>query len=135
MTDRIQTWLEAFLAQHGGRAGTVHLRTGELLHLGASVGIPLQVIERTRTIPHGKGMAGLAWQRREPVQTCNLQEDTSGDVKPGAKAVDARAALALPVLEEDEVRAVVGIAWDDERALDESALEALLVSAATLLEP
>jgi L-methionine (R)-S-oxide reductase len=129
-------WLEHFLSDHGGQAGTIHRRHGEILELVASVNIPTEVVEVTRTIPRGKGMAGLAFERGAPVQTCNLQTDTSGDVRPGARAVDARAAVALPVIEAGEVRAVVGIAFGDERELDERTLAELSSAAAKLrLEP
>ena len=78
-------------------------------------------------------MAGLALERRTPVQTCNLKEDASGAVKPGAKAVDAKAAVAIPVEGEyASVRAVVGIAFPDERRFSETDLDALTRSAATL---
>lgn len=114
-------WLAAFLDRHGAVAGTVHTRVGDLLHITAAVRIPPPVIEATRTIPLGKGMAGLAWQRDTPIQTCNLKEDTTGNVKPGARAVDAKAAVALPVHDAGGgVRAVVGLAWMDERVLDDA---------------
>src|SRR5690606_7161975 len=78
--------------------------TGEVaepvLELAACVRIPAPVIAATRTIPKGKGMAGLAWERDRPVQTCNLKTDSSGDVRPGARAVDAQAAVAIPVRNE-----------------------------------
>ena len=78
-------------------------------------------------------MAGLALERRIPIQTCNLKEDESGAVKPGAKAVDAKAAVAIPVKSvDDTARAVVGIAFPDERLFSESDLVALGDSAATL---
>jgi hypothetical protein len=82
------------------------------------------VVRATETIPKGKGMAGLAWERNRAVATCNLKTDETGDVRPGAKAVDAQAALAIPVRGADgEVRAVVGIAFLGERDFDEAALE------------
>jgi L-methionine (R)-S-oxide reductase len=111
----IQGWLEAFVAAHGGTAGTVHLERGGDLHLAAAKNIPPPVVAAVELVPHGKGMAGVAQVRRQPTQTCNLKTDDSGTVKPGAKAVDARAAIALPVLDAaGEVRAVVGIAFDAE---------------------
>ncbi|MFT7521599.1 MAG: L-methionine (R)-S-oxide reductase [Kiritimatiellia bacterium] len=114
-----QSWLEGFLARHDGAAGTVHVRRPDALHLVASSAIPESVVRATQTIPIGKGMAGLAWQRERPIQTCNLHDDTTGDVRPGAKAVNAQAAIALPVFNHDgEVRAVVGIAWMHSNALD-----------------
>src|SRR6185295_15319899 len=90
-------WLRDLLARHRAVAGTVHVVRGDVLAITAAVNIPQKVQEVTAAIPLGKGRAGLAWQHDKPIQTCNLKEDTSGAVKPGAKAVDARAAVALPV--------------------------------------
>lgn len=119
----LEAWLAAFVAQNGGVAGTVHRREGEALLLAAAKNIPPKVVELTRTIPRGKGMAGLAWERDETVATCNLKADTTGDVRPGAKAVDAQAALAIPVRTADgAVRAVVGIAFLGEREFAEEEL-------------
>jgi hypothetical protein len=78
-------------------------------------------------------MAGLALERNAPVQTCNLKTDTTGDVRPGARAVDAKGAVALPVRDQaGQVRAVVGIAYADERELTEAALAELSVAASRL---
>ena len=114
----IQAWLEAFLTQRGAVAGSVHCLRGDWLELAAQVRLPPPVVEKTRQIPKGKGMAGLAWERGRVVSTCNLKTDQSGDVRPGAKAVDAGAALAIPVLDAARgVRAVVGIAFAGEREM------------------
>ena len=54
------------------------------------------------------------------------QEDTSGNVKPGAKAVNAQAAVALPVKNgEGEIRGVVGIAFQQEREFTTADLDEL----------
>ncbi|MBI5363411.1 MAG: GAF domain-containing protein [Planctomycetes bacterium] len=128
-----QPWLEQFLAAHGGIAGTVHRREGNDLLLTAQQHLPPPVAAIVARVPKGKGMAGLAFERKAPVQTCNLKTDTTGDVRPGAKAVDAQAAVALPVFDElGEVRAIVGIAWRGERELAESELEALRSAAGAL---
>ncbi len=127
------TWLRALLTRHGAIAGSVHVVHGDHLTIRAAVNLPPKVIEVTATIPLGKGMAGLAWQHDKPIQTCNLQEDTSGAVKPGAKAVNAQGAVALPVHAGDgTVRAVVGLAWMDERVLDAAALATISRDAASL---
>jgi L-methionine (R)-S-oxide reductase len=121
--DVLEAWLRAFLAAEGGIAGTVHLREGDLLKLEAAINIPPPVARATETIPKGKGMAGLAWERNRAVAVCNLQSDTSGDVRPGAKAVDAKAALAIPVAGSfGDLRAVVGIAFAGERDFSEADL-------------
>ncbi|MBC7976659.1 MAG: GAF domain-containing protein, partial [Myxococcales bacterium] len=114
LDDSLQQWLSGLLGRHGGVAGTVHVVRGDLLEIAAAVNIPPKVQEITARIPLGKGMAGLAWQHDKPISSCNLKEDTSGSVKPGAKAVDGKAAVALPVhAASGAVRAVVGLAWAD----------------------
>lgn len=134
MLDDVMTdWLRGFLARHGAVAGTVHLVRGDLLALTAAVNIPPKVQEITAEIPMGKGMAGLAWQHAKPIQTCDLQEDTSGAVRPGAKAVNARAAVALPVHDPaGAVRAIVGLAWMDDRTLAPDVLAAITTDADAL---
>ena len=123
LSPTLETWLRSFLGAHGGAAGTVHERDGDTLFLRAAVNIPPPVVRVTETIPKGKGMAGLAWERNRSVATCNIKTDESGDVRPGAKAVDAQAALAIPVRAADgEVRAVVGIAFMGERDFPEAEL-------------
>jgi hypothetical protein len=113
-----QEWLEAFVAQLGGTAGTVHVQRGDDLYLTAAHNIPPPVIAIVAHVPHGKGMAGVAQVKKAPVQTCNLQTDDSGTIKPGAKAVGAQAAVALPVLDDGgDIRAIVGIAWSHEGEL------------------
>jgi len=126
-------WLKSFLSTHGGIAGTVHLLQGDVLKLSSSVNIPPPVVKVTEVIPKGKGMAGLAWERDEIVASCNLKSDNSGDVRPGAKAVDAQAALAIPVrTATGSLRAVVGIAFVDERNFSEQELQAFATAAASL---
>jgi hypothetical protein len=133
LDESTNAWLRDLLARHGAVAGTVHIVRGDLLAITAAVNIPPKVQEVTASIPLGKGMAGLAWQHDKPIQTCNLKEDDSGAVKPGAKAVDAKAAVALPVHDGDGVvRAVVGLAWMDERELGEGELSAISQDAASL---
>jgi len=128
-----EAWLKSFLSDHGGVAGTVHLLQGDVLKLASAVNIPPPVVKVTEIIPKGKGMAGLAWERNEPVATCNLKDDNSGDVRPGAKAVAAQAAVAIPVhAAGGDVRAVVGIAFIGERDFSEQELSAFAASAASL---
>jgi L-methionine (R)-S-oxide reductase len=131
----LEARLRAFLSQEGGIAGTVHERDGEALVLRAAVNIPEPVIAATQTIPKGKGMAGLAWERDRAVAVCNIRTDASGDVRPGAKAVDAQAALAIPVRDGGcELRAVVGIAFGGEREFGDSELSRFERVAADVLE-
>lgn len=120
----VDVWLKQFLQTHGAVAGTVHRRQGDLLTLVASHNIPAPVIQKTQTIPRGKGMAGLAWERDQIVQTCDLKADRTGDVAPGARAVNAQAAAAIPVHDAaGGLRAVVGIAFAVERDFSATELQ------------
>jgi hypothetical protein len=131
----LETWLKDFLAVHGGIAGTVHVLEGDVLKISAAVNIPPPVVRATELIPKGKGMAGLAWERDQVVAVCNLKTDQTGDVRPGAKAVDAQAALAIPVHNQaGALRAVVGIAFLGEREFGEQELKAFEQAAAALPE-
>ncbi len=114
-------------------AGTVHLFENGGLRLAGSVNIPEKVQQAVAWVPSGKGMAGLALERGEPIQTCNLQEDRSGAVKPGAKAVNAQAAVALPVRDQaGAIVAIVGVAFADAREIEGEELHRLQRAAATL---
>lgn len=129
-----QSWLESFIRDNDGVAGTVHQRLdADTLALAAAVNIPPPVLEIVKRIPRGKGMAGLAFEHDEPISTCNIKDDATGRVRPGAKAVQAQAAVAFPVHDDQgQVRAVVGIAYKDDRELTESQLAALNVAARSL---
>jgi L-methionine (R)-S-oxide reductase len=129
-----QSWLERFIHDNGGIAGSVHLRSGpDELALGATVNIPEPVRKIVMRVPRGKGMAGLVLERNAAISSCNIQSDASGQVRPGARAVDAQAAVALPVHNDaGEVRAVVGIAFADERTISDADLLALADAASSL---
>lgn len=129
----LEAWLRAFVERNGGVAGTLHLRGPEQLALRAALNIPPKVREAVAQIPRGKGMAGLAWERDEPVHTCNLKTDATGDVRPGAKAVDANAAVAIPIHDaRGAFRGVVGIAFMGERDITEEELAGLCAQAEAL---
>ncbi|HEX3578306.1 MAG TPA: GAF domain-containing protein [Thermoanaerobaculia bacterium] len=128
-----QAFLEKLLRTVDGVAGTVHEQRGEDLYLTAAHNIPPPVIAIVTHVPHGKGMAGVAQVRKQPVQTCNLQTDESGTIKPGARAVNAQAAIAVPVVDAaGDVHAVVGVAWADERELDADFEQSMMQLAAAL---
>ncbi|HEX3478901.1 MAG TPA: GAF domain-containing protein [Kofleriaceae bacterium] len=133
LDESMNQWLRDLLGRHGAIAGTVHVVRGDALEIAAAHNIPPKVQEVTAKIPLGKGMAGLAWQHDQPISTCNLQEDATGAVKPGARAVDGKAAIALPVHEASGVvRAVVGLAWTDERDLSDALVAQIAGDAASL---
>src|SRR5579871_6675222 len=126
LSEPLQSWLSELLRETGGVAGTVHLHESGGLRLAAAINIPAPVQQAVEWVPSGKGMAGLALERGEPVQTCNLQEDRSGAVQPGAKAVDAQAAVAMPVRDRaGKIRGVVGVAFSDERVIEGPELDRL----------
>jgi L-methionine (R)-S-oxide reductase len=78
--------------------GTLHLLEEDgMLHLKALSGrFPPPVLAIIQKIPVGKGMAGLAVERGEPVGACNIQIDATptGSCKPSA--IFTEATLGLP---------------------------------------
>ena len=91
-----------------------------MLHLKALSGqFPSPVLAIIQKIPVGKGMTGLAVERAEPVDACNIQTDTSGDVRPGAKATGMEGAIVAPVFDGARVVGALGIANRGERFFDD----------------
>lgn len=91
--------------------GTLHRLdpSDNLLKLVTCERIPEVLIPVIGTIPIGKGVAGAAAQRKEPVEICNLQTDTSGVAKPDAKKTQVQGSLAVPVLDGDRLCGTLGI--------------------------
>jgi len=108
--------------------GTIHLLEDDgVMHLkAASTGIPQVVLERVQIVPIGKGMAGLAAERKEPVTVCNLQTDTSGAAKPGAKLTGMEGALVVPILKGDDAAGALGIANRAPRTFSEEEMALLM---------
>jgi putative methionine-R-sulfoxide reductase with GAF domain len=101
----------------------------------ASPGIPEPVLAASRRIPLGKGIAGEAARTAKPVTLCNLQADTSGVARPGAKATGAGGSLCVPILDGTRVVGTLGIGWMTERAITPEESEALIAAARVLASP
>jgi L-methionine (R)-S-oxide reductase len=109
--------LNNIVAEFGADSGTIHLLEADgILHLkAATASLPEFVLDRVRLVPIGKGMAGLAAERREAVTVCNLQTDSSGDVRPGAKATGMEGALVVPIFRGEDLAGTLGIANREAR--------------------
>ena len=94
---RMQAELEGIVGRFGADTGTVHLVEDGVLILKAHVGVPPPVVQIVAVVPIGKGMAGLAAERNEPVSSCNIQADRSGDVRSGAAATGVGGAVVVPI--------------------------------------
>jgi GAF domain-containing protein len=125
--------LAQVLVHFRAESGTIHALEGRELHLRAhSRGLPPPVLEVIRVVPVGKGMAGLCVERREPVTACNLQTDTSGDVRPGAKTTGLRGSIVVPMLDAGEPVGALGIANREERVFSPAEIELLLAAGRVL---
>lgn len=103
--------LKMTLAHFDCSTGTLHfLDTNSLLQLKTQVGIPEFLIPKLATIPIGKGMAGIAAERKKPVEMCNLQTDDSGVARPSAKDTKVEGSLAAPLMFNDKLCGTIGIA-------------------------
>ena len=103
--------LHVALAKFRSETGTIHLLDDEkqTLFLAAQVGLPPQILEVVKTIPVGKGIAGQVILQNKPVTICNLQTDSSGVAKPGAKQTGVGGALCVPLRDGDKTVGTIGI--------------------------
>ena len=120
--------LQRIVSDFAADSGTIHfLGDDGMLHLAAaSAGMPEAVLAIIRIIPVGKGMAGLAVERAQPVDACNIQTDNSGDVRPGAKATGLAGSIVVPIFDGAEVVGALGVANRCERTFAESEVAQLM---------
>lgn len=123
-TDRLRTWiasqdeldwsevLDRVVEAFDCTTGTLHFwdAGAQALKIEAHRGIPELLLPKMSTIPIGKGMAGIAAERRAPVQVCNLQTDESGVARPSARDTRMEGSLAAPLLHEGLLYGVIGVA-------------------------
>jgi putative methionine-R-sulfoxide reductase with GAF domain len=104
--------LSELLQAYDCTTGTIHLSNPQqdTLHLKAYRGIPEFLLPKMTVIPVGKGMAGIAAQRREVVQMCNLQTDESGVARPSAKETKVEGSMAAPMLLNGKLYGTLGVA-------------------------
>jgi glyoxylase-like metal-dependent hydrolase (beta-lactamase superfamily II) len=94
----LQTWFKDWLSAKKAVAGTLHqVVDDQTLRLVAFDHIPDIVLEQIQEIPKGKGMAGQAFEQAKEVYVCNLATDESGTLRPNAKFVEGKGAIAFPI--------------------------------------
>lgn len=127
--------LAAVVSRFGAESGTIHwLAPDGLLHLAAATpGMPEPVLTTIQRIPMGKGMAGLAVQRRSAVTACNIQTDDSGDVRAGARLTGLAGAIVVPILDDDRAVGALGVANRAERTFSNEETMQLLAAGRTLV--
>lgn len=103
--------LREVLGQFRSETGTIHVLDSDkqLLHLAAQIGLPPQLLEIVKTIPVGKGIAGQVAAQNKPVSICNLQTDSSGVAKPGAKQTGVGGSLCVPIRASGKLTGTFGI--------------------------
>ncbi|NJB70560.1 signal transduction protein with GAF and PtsI domain [Saonia flava] len=120
--------------------GTLHFLDKEtgLLKLRAEQGIPEFLLPKVSEIPIGKGMAGIAAERMQPVEMCNLQTDTSGVARPAAKETKVQGSIAVPMMLNKILYGTLGIAkpvpYDFTEEEKENLMEIGLVISQVLIQ-
>lgn len=132
----LRSVLDMTLAHFNCVVGTLHRLNPEsgLLELIAARGIPDAIMDRVGLIPIGKGMAGLAAERMEPVQVCNLQTDDSGVAKPGAKLTEMEGSVAAPIIIDGKLVGTIGVAKPQSYEFTEEERELLMAVGRTMAE-
>ena len=107
-----QELLESIISAFDCTTGTIHTldKSTNLLMLKSQKGIPDFLLPKMSVIPIGKGMAGIAAERKQPVEMCNLQTDSSGVARPAAKETKVEGSIAAPMLLDGELYGTLGIA-------------------------
>ncbi|QCR22100.1 GAF domain-containing protein [Pontibacter sp. SGAir0037] len=107
-----QELLLEIIAAFDCSTGTIHTldKNSNLLLLQAQQGIPAFLLPKMEQIPIGKGMAGIAAERKQPVEMCNLQTDESGVARPAARETKVEGSIAVPMLLEGELYGTLGVA-------------------------
>ena len=115
------------LAKFNSETGTIHKlhEPTQLLRLLAQVGLPPQLLDMVSIIPVGKGIAGECVQKNRPVTICNLQTDTSGVAKPGAKQTGVGGALCVPIRVGGKIAGTLGIGTQREHDYSAAEINAL----------
>ncbi len=118
--------LDRILRRFAADGGTIHILGDDgKLHLkSASPALPHVVVESLRSVAVGTDMAGLAVARKQPVNTDNVQTDSSGDIRPGARGTGLRGSIVVPIMRDDVAVGALGIGSRHERTFsqDEAAL-------------
>ncbi len=129
-----QQLLEQTLQLFDCVTGTLHVLNPKttILELRARQGIPDFLLPKMTEIPVGKGMAGIAAERKEAVQVCNLQTDDSGVVRPGAKDTKVEGAITAPMLLDGKLYGTLGIAKKEPYEFNESETDSLMAIAASM---
>jgi putative methionine-R-sulfoxide reductase with GAF domain len=106
-----QAVLDACMGAFAAGTGTLHRLdpADGMLKLVAQRGIPPQLMPMVQVIPVGKGIAGVAAERREPVELCNLQQNLGGVAKEGARQTNVQGSLAVPCMDGEELRGTLGV--------------------------
>ncbi len=124
-------FLTEVIGEFGCTTGTLHRLdpADKHLKLVAAQSIPPQLIPVIQSIPVGKGIAGAAAQRQEPVELCNLQTDTSGVAKPGARQTNVQGSLAVPMMDGSRLCGTLGIGKMEPYEFSDSEKQRLLTIA------
>ena len=127
--------LTAIIRAFAAHTGTLHfLGTDGMLHLAAFHGaIPAPVMEHIRTIPIGKGMAGVCAELNEPVSWCNLNRDGSGVVQPAARSLGLAGSIVVPVRRGAALVGTLGSANIGERTFTDEETEQLIECGSSLV--
>jgi len=107
-----QSFLGNLLNTFDCQTGTIHFldSADNLLKMKAYKGIPDFMLPKMSVIPIGKGMAGVAAQRMDAMQMCNLQTDDSGVARPSAKETKMEGSIAVPMILDGKLYGAFGIA-------------------------
>ncbi|HTR41237.1 MAG TPA: GAF domain-containing protein [Pseudomonadales bacterium] len=107
----LENVLRETLQHFRSESGTIHLLDAnkQFLNLTAQIGLPPQLLDVVKTIPVGKGIAGQVAAQNKPISICNLQTDSGGIAKPGAKQTGLGGSICVPIRDGETLTGTFGI--------------------------
>ena len=114
---RLENALFEAIARLGADSGTIHVKDPDrdVLLLAAHHHIPDGLLEHIQEIPWGKGLAGIAAERAEPVHHGNIKLSPAREIHPRARACEVRGAVVVPILSGSEAVGTLGIGCEVDR--------------------
>lgn len=116
-TNDLDQALKVVLEHFKCQIGTIHvIESDGKLHLRAyTKGLPPDIVEASRVVPIGKGIAGLTAQNKKPMSMCNLHTDSDPRIPTKVKQSDMMGAICVPMFRGDDLIGTLGVAVMTER--------------------
>jgi putative methionine-R-sulfoxide reductase with GAF domain len=131
---RLENALFEAIARLGADSGTIHMKDPDrdVLLLAAHHHIPENLLEHIQEIPWGKGLAGIAAERAEPVHHGNIKLSSAPEIHTRARGCDVRGAIVVPILSGSDPVGTLGVGCNTDHTFTRHEIQWLMNFARSL---